>query len=611
MIHLLIKYAQEHGLESEPGFKVKDVRWAVCFAEDGQFLDVVELGDVGEKRSRGQQFPRCPDFSQGELVAGGVTRSHFLIETAAVIALYNKKGEEDEGAKNQDKHAFFVKLLREVEASMPVLGRLAQRLDDADTLSAIRARFKALKVKPTDKVTPQIGGRFPVESNTWHDWWREFRAGLAASRRKKNAKTHAPATMRSFVSGQVVSPARTHPKISGRGTGNALVSFDKGAFASYGLEKSANAALSEVEAFAYRDAFERLLDETGQRLAGAEVIHWFKGRAPPKEDDPLAWLVEPPKQQEGQAQRRARELLSAIRQGKRPDLGGNLFYALMFSRVEARIMVRDWMEGRFEDLVQSVEAWFSDQAVVRLDGERPAANPRMEGVVTSLLSGRKPGQKYDDWIKPIGADRLHLWRAALHPKQPIPYTALARLVRVNALFHQTKQLEEALKQRRGSAVAITRARLYARMGLMRAYHVRKGDANMSPGLNPQHPDPAYHCGRIMAVLAKLQRAALGDVGAGVVQRYYAAASATPALVLGRLIRNSQFHLSALGKEKRGLAIWFEKQLQEVNDPIQDRYPAVLDLERQSLFALGYYHQLAYRAAEEPAETQLTEEESHD
>ncbi len=57
--------------------------------------------------------------------------------------------------------------------------------------------------------------------------------------------------------------------------------------------------------------------------------------------------------------------------------------------------------------------------------------------------------------------------------------------------------------------------------------------DIKPYLNESHPHPAYQCGRLMAVLAKLQKSALGDVGAGIVQRYYAAASSTPALVLGR------------------------------------------------------------------------------
>lgn len=108
-------------------------------------------------------------------------------------------------------------------------------------------------------------------------------------------------------------------------------------------------------------------------------------------------------------------------------------------------------------------------------------------------------------------------------------------------------------------------------------------------LNEEHPHPAYHCGRLMAVLSALQRAALGDVGAGVVQRYFAAASSTPALVLGRLTRNSQAHLNKL---TGGLAYWYEEKIAAIWNKIEDAIPKALTLEEQSLFALGYYQQMA-------------------
>ena len=38
---------------------------------------------------------------------------------------------------------------------------------------------------------------------------------------------------------------------------------------------------------------------------------------------------------------------------------------------------------------------------------------------------------------------------------------------------------------------------------------------MSVYLNKEHPEPAYQCGRLLAMLASLQYSALGDVGAGV------------------------------------------------------------------------------------------------
>jgi len=122
---------------------------------------------------------------------------------------------------------------------------------------------------------------------------------------------------------------------------------------------------------------------------------------------------------------------------------------------------------------------------------------------------------------------------------------------------------------------------------------------LQPYLNENHPDPAYHCGRLMAVLAAIQRAALGDVGAGVVQRYYAAASSTPALVLGRLTRQAQFHLNKINPK---LTWWYESKLSAIWGSIGSEIPRTLDLEQQSLFALGYYQQLAdlrTKRADEP------------
>ncbi len=113
---------------------------------------------------------------------------------------------------------------------------------------------------------------------------------------------------------------------------------------------------------------------------------------------------------------------------------------------------------------------------------------------------------------------------------------------------------------------------------------------MCPNLNPEHPEASYQCGRLLAVLADLQYAALGDVGAGVVQRYYTATSQTPALRIGQLMSNAKNHLNN-PKIRGGLAFEFENRLSEIMCRIST-IPKSLDLEKQSLFALGYYQQLA-------------------
>lgn len=565
MLELLARRAGQ----SEPGFAEKRARWAIVFDAGGDFLDVVELGDVGERRNKGQLFPHCPEFDRTFKQSGG--KAEFLIDSAGVVALYAEPGKPlDE--KLPQKHTHFVELLRGAVAVMPELKPVAGALEDETVLAHIRERFAAQRVKPTDKVTLQVGSTFPLESTAWHDWWRRVYADSAAQKARPGAKT-GKAQMVCFVTGDIVEPLVTHPKIEGlagvggQGMGDVLVGMDKEAFQSYFLEQSANAAVGKESAYAYRAALNELIRQSSQKLAGALVVHWFKDKVADP-DDPLGWLEEPPETVERNAQQLARELLESIAAGKRPDLAHNHYYALTLSGMSGRVMVRDWMEGDFKELVKNIARWFEDLSIVHREGSRPAPDPKFYAVLGGTV------RELDDLVPPFVA---RMWRTAVRC-EPIPQAALAQaMVRFRAdIVDKDKQLN------------------HARMGLMKAYHVRQcrlenKEAHLTPYLNKEHPSPAYQCGRLMAVLARLQQAALGDVGAGVVQRYFAAASTTPALVLGRLVRGAQFHL---GKLEPGLAYWYEQQLGEVVGRIGSAAPKTLTLEEQSLFALGYYQQLA-------------------
>jgi CRISPR-associated protein Csd1 len=399
--------------------------------------------------------------------------------------------------------------------------------------------------------------------------------------------------MRCFVTGAIVSPTPTHPKIEGladvggQPSGSSLVGFDKESFASYGLDQSANAAVSEEAAAAYRAGLNELIRNHSTRLVGAKVVHWFKGRVP-QEDDPLAWLEEPQEAEELSAQKRARDLLNAIREGRRPDLAENVYYALTLSGAGGRVMVRDWMEGRFETLIGNIADWFNDLSITHRDGGRLAPPPKFLAVLGATV------RALDDLASPLVAKT---WRVATRD-EPIPYTMLAEaLLRARADFLQDQPPN------------------HARMGLIKAYHLRKQTQNggesmtadLQPFLNEQHPHSAYQFGRLMAVLAALQRRALGDVGAGIIQRYYAAASSTPALVLGRLVRTSQFHLNKLDP---GLAHWFEDRIASIWARIKENPPRTLDLEEQSLFAMGYYQQLAQRLGKQKNENENENKEEN-
>ena len=353
--------------------------------------------------------------------------------------------------------------------------------------------------------------------------------------------------------------------------GDVLIGFKQESFRSYGLEQSANAAMSELAAKSYQAGLNDLIANHSVLLAGTRVAHWFRSRVSP-EDDPMDWIIASSEEDERNAQIRARNLLKSIGSGERPDLATNTYYALTISSNGGRVVIRDWMEGDFTELVTNVDRWFSDLEIVRRDGNGSARPPKLAAVLAALVRELKE-------VAPPTAAKLY--RVAARG-EPIPLATMA----------------QALARARIDVIQGERPN-HARLGLIKAYHLRKwrqGGAGMEgqlkPELNADFKDRAYHCGRLMAVLGKLQTSALGDVGAGVIQRYYASASTTPALVFGRLVRGAQPHLSKLGDQKPGLKVWYEQQMSEICCQIGRPMPATLSLEEQSLFALGYYQQLA-------------------
>lgn len=567
MLHHLVRYAQDHDLVAEPGFAPKTVRWAIVISADGHLLSVIDMG--GDKANPGRLFPRCPDMTQQEMLGGtaaGELRCHFLIETVDVVTGYCKENADEKAReKAACKHTFFLHLLREASAVMPALQSAVAVLEDDAALEVIRTQLAAGKAKPTDKVTLEIAGCFPVDDDRWHDWWRAFRATLGKARTAEQGHR-----MRCFASGALVSPALGHIKIKGLsdvgglGTGDALVSFDKDAFCSYGLEKSANCAVAEEGVAAYAAALNDIISRHSHRLAGARVAHWFAEAVPP-DDDLFACLETPTSAQvEAAVQHAAAELLTTIERGEQPMPLRNRYYALTLSGASGRVMARDWMEGSFTELARHITRWFADLAIVTRDGSALAAPPKFMAVLGACVRELK------DLPTPFVTA---LWRVAL-TGAPIPRQAMAKaLARVRIDIINDDPMN------------------HARMGLLKAYHIRisRGESAMTPYLNPEHPAPAYHCGRLLAVLSNLQYRALGDVGAGVVQRFYAAASSTPALVLGRLTRTAQFHLNKLDRG-RG---YFEGKIADIWGRLGDAVPVTLTLEEQSLFALGYYQQLAF------------------
>jgi CRISPR-associated protein Csd1 len=495
---------------------------------------------------------------------------------------------------------------------MSVLDVLANALDDAEQLAKINASLARFDkpAKPLENATFHVDGHYPdilVESDMWRDWYDAYRQTLQ--------KNKSDRQIVSLASGVAVTPAKTHPKVTGlnavggQAAGDVLASFKQPAFRHYGFEQSENSPVSDEEATAYSGAMNHLLRDKAVRFAGTKTAYWYsqslpddfepivdsgvfahaveRGHEQADEDDAEPEDAEVQKAVTVGFEGKARKLLESIRNGEAPEAAGARFHLLTLAANSGRVVVRDMAETDLTILLEALLRWRERLRVTRISGQTEIIPTKLEGLLTAILPPKSPAQKYADWIKPVHRLRDPLFREAIGSGNGgVLRLAVSQMLPQWRASIMNGDFDKAVASDKAQA---GRARVNARVALMKAFLLREG-YTMEPGLKRDHPDDAYHYGRLLAVLADLQRTALGDVGAGVVQRYYPRASTAPADALGPLIRLSNAHLDKIDK---GLANYLQNRIAEIFAAVRNPYPpATLDPAGQSLFAMGFYQQIA-------------------
>lgn len=566
MLQALIAYAKRENL-GDADFETVAVRWLIPLGSDGKLAgNPIPLSeDPSAKKPHPKPMLR-PFTSPNELNQG--TKSHFLCDTLErAILLPDPKATESKVAARRVQHAYFKSLLSEAAAACgsdpadaAALRAINALLNDENALASLREQFSSLKAKPTENVTFKVGDSIILEFPAPKKFWRTRRQAAAASGANKRSERICIAT------GELGEVLDTTEKIKGvpggLATGTNLISFDKDAFCSYGLNQAQNAALSPNAELKIRSALnERIEKSRAQGLVFNDTvyIHWTRNAL--NQADPIDLLHTP------DANAIAQLLLSSKTGRQYSDLDANAYYCAGLTGNGARIVVRDWIETTVPEVEQSIAAWFRDLTLVNPDGVGTRNDFKFGALLYGLVR-----DKLDELAPQIPVQLLH---SALR-NTPLPQTALAAALRRQQLA------EDKLSPAR---LALIKA------CLLRSITTRNQKENhiMTAELNTESRDPAYLCGRLFAVFDRLQYLALEGVKAGVVERFYASASATPAMVMGRLFRNAQYHLS---KTDGGIATNISKDFEAIASALGHEFPTALDLEGQGRFALGYYHQKA-------------------
>ena len=282
----------------------------------------------------------------------------------------------------------------------------------------------------------------------------------------------------------------------------------------------------------------------------------------------------------------ANQLITSAKEGRMPAKLQNRYYIMPLSGANGRMMVRGWDEGSYEDLYENIKTWYDDLRIIMYGGKgfcKPAKLSRLEYRLLKPMNGQR--NINDRMSEELAGIQTRLLYSVLHGRlipDEVGKKAL-QYIRSNMLAAGSGDQKQ---ERHPDLFACELLKVW----IIRIQRKEGGEIHMKEFLNLDYPSAAYQCGRLMAVYAEIQKKALGNVNAGVIERYYAGASTAPAMVLGRLSNLSQYHLGKINDP--GIRIYYQRFLDEICSKLTLPLPMALTLQQQGEFAVGYHQQHA-------------------
>ncbi len=560
------------------GFTDENISYCLVLSKDGVLVDIQDVRDISEKKPKARRLSVPQSFKR----PGTIPKSFYLWDkTAYVLGVEGNKdkaaAKETPWVMTEKPNAAFRKLHLEVLDGQDDVGLKALRrfvLDWTPERFA-QAPFTAdhVDANVVFKLDGEMG--FIHESAAAQRLWLSL---LKPGTHSDEGASNAPGMC--LVTGERAALSRLHPAIKGvyggQSTGGSIVSFNAEAYESFGKEQGDNAPVSEQAAFAYTTALNYLMRrEHGQCLSVGDTSTVFWAQADDVRQETLAVdvfsaMLNPPSEDDGE-NKQIRLSLEKIAQGRpfqdiAPDVDPSTrFFVLGLAPNAARLSIRYWLDSNMGELGQCLSEHWADMQITPLPWK--ADHPPS---VWRCLIETAPLRKTENIAPQLSGE----WLRSILTGQRYPRQLLTQIV----------QRLRADGDINGLRAALIKAVLHR--------DHRKGFTKeaIPMSLEIEGSPLAYRLGCLFAVLEQAQRGALGDVNAGIVDRYYGTASSVPYSVFPRLIAGCQNHLSKIRKDKPGFAVNIDKRLGEIVGALPASFPKQLTIEQQGQFAVGYYHQ---------------------
>lgn len=561
ILKALYDYYNRCGNLPAPGMEEKEIGFVIVISKEGKFL---RFEDCRTDKTIGRVY----------LVKKHVSRSsaavaNYLYDNSAYVLGYSDK---DDSEKNQLYFNTFVEKVQSILDRMPDNSDIRTLMNFyAQGREAIHSEVEQDPL--WEDIKKNLSKKYSVFSFRIEGDLRilaEKKELMQTNEGTKNDNSRG-LCMVTGVQGELVDTT-TATMIQGSQATAKLVAFQvNSGYDSYGKEKCGNAPISHEAEFAYTTALNTMLRRDSRNkftVGNRTFVFWASsndkvaeqaeeslfdllGYSEEKKDNPNAKIEQ------------VRKVFTAIYSG---SLGTSLedrFYILGLAPNSARIAVVYWSETPLRDFAGKILRHFDDMEIIDTRKDR---KPYMG--IKDILSAVTLGGKQSEATPNLPESIIK----SIFLGTPYPYTLLSACIR-----------RIRAESGDGNAARITR------IAIIKAFLNRQNvnDKRMEIMLDKRNTNQGYLCGRLFAVLDRIQEDANGI--SSIRERYMNAASSTPSSVFATILNLSSHHLENLSNE--GKKVFYEKLKQEIIDKISsDGFPAHLDLQDQGRFFVGYYHQ---------------------
>lgn len=561
ILKALYDYYNRCGNLPAPGMEEKEIGFVIVISKEGKFL---RFEDCRTDKTIGRVY----------LVKKHVSRSsaavaNYLYDNSAYVLGYSDK---DDSEKNQLYFNTFVEKVQSILDRMPDNSDIRTLMNFyAQGREAIHSEVEQDPL--WEDIKKNLSKKYSVFSFRIEGDLRilaEKKELMQTNEGTKNDNSRG-LCMVTGVQGELVDTT-TATMIQGSQATAKLVAFQvNSGYDSYGKEKCGNAPISHEAEFAYTTALNTMLRRDSRNkftVGNRTFVFWASSndKAAEQAEESLFDLLgysEEKKDNPNAKIEQVRKVFTAIYSGSLSTSLEDRFYILGLAPNSARIAVVYWSETPLRDFAGKILRHFDDMEIIDTRKDR---KPYMG--IKDILSAVTLGGKQSEATPNLPESIIK----SIFLGTPYPYTLLSACIR-----------RIRAESGDGNAARITR------IAIIKAFLNRQNvnDKRMEIMLDKRNTNQGYLCGRLFAVLDRIQEDANGIIS--IRERYMNAASSTPSSVFATILNLSSHHLENLSNE--GKKVFYEKLKQEIIDKISsDGFPAHLDLQDQGRFFVGYYHQ---------------------